>query len=246
MKDKLQKAIHNNNGLYEAIFSNHHMKFGKTDSIWYSLENAPPLYSNLVTISKNWRPDDIFRSIDLKCEREAWGQWSIKDSYAVLDLGEFGFTKLFDACWIYLEAANFRPAVDSRQLRFEIVNSEEALSAWRLTWDSEERLGKEIFDSKLFDNKRVYFIAGYKAEQIVNGCFVNKTDNVLGISNFFSPNEGVDHWSAIISFIFSSIEHSDLVGYERCEQADKLQSLGFESIGNLTVWLKKRSDTRRG
>lgn len=239
MKGKLQKAICNNKDLYEVILGNQNIKSHKSDSIWHSLEKTPPFYSNLVTISKEWQPDDVFRNIDFKCEKENWKEWSIKDSFAVLDLNKYGFTRLFDAQWMYLKAANFIPTEKSGNLRYEIVDKEETLSAWRLAWDFDERIGKEIFSPKLLNKSSVYIVAGYKEEQIVSGCFVNKTENVLGISNFFAPSKDIHYWSDIISFIFDSVEYLDIVGYERNELVDKLHLLGFESIGNLTVWLKK-------
>jgi hypothetical protein len=241
MKGKLHQAIRNNIGLYEVIFNSHNIRFHTTDSIWYCLEDTPPLYSNLITLSKDWIPDDIFRRIDLAYEKEKWGEWSIKDSFGVLDLSNYGFTKLFNAQWIVLEAINFTPRVESQQLHYKILHKEDDLSAWRMAWDSNERLGKEIFNTKLLDDQRVSFIAGYQGEQILSGCFVNKTDDVLGISNFFSPREDGGYWSDMISFIFGSIGWRDIVGFEGNELADKLNSLGFESIGNLTVWLKKRN-----
>jgi hypothetical protein len=241
VKDKIQQAIYNNNGLYEAIFANYQIEFKQTDFICYSLEKTPPLYSNLVTVSKDWKPDDIFRNIDLHYENEKWDEWSIKDSFGVLDLKEYGFTKLFDARWIYLEAEKFNPSKASRNLRYEIVNAEDVLSAWRIAWDSDEQLGKAIFNPKLLDNPKVFFVAGYDGKQIVSGCFANRTNNVLGISNFFAPDKDIKYWSEIISFIFSSIERMNIVGYERNELTDKLQMLEFETVGNLTVWLKKRN-----
>jgi len=51
MDNKLRKAIWNNNGLYEVIFNQHHLSFQATENVWYSLEVAPPLYSNLITRS---------------------------------------------------------------------------------------------------------------------------------------------------------------------------------------------------
>ncbi len=240
MIDKIEKAIRNNNDLYEAIFKNHNIRHHQTDSIWYSLEKTPPLYSNLVTTSKTWRPDEIFNSIALKYEQEKWDKWSIKDSFAVLDLSGYGFTRLFDAQWIYLKPADFIRSGEGKKLNYEIVNTVAALSRWRLAWDADEDLGKEIFDARLLDNRRVWFVAGYNDKEIASGCFVNKSDDVLGISNFFAPDEGVNHWSDMIGFIFDSIERSDIVGYERKELVAELQSLGFEATGNLTVWLKKR------
>lgn len=239
MQDKLQKAICNNNELYEAILSSQDIKSHKTDSIWYSLENTPPFYSNLVTVSKEWKPDDVFRNIDFNYEKENWEEWSIKDSFAVLDLTEFGFTKLFDAQWMYLEANDFIATENSGNLHYKIVDNEETLSAWRLVWDIDEQIGKQIFSPKLLNNSKVFIVAGYKEQQIVSGCFVNKTGNVLGVSNFFAPDREIYYWSDIIRFIRESVKCLDIVGYERNELVDKLHFLGFESIGNLTVWHKK-------
>jgi hypothetical protein len=241
VKDKIQQAIYNNNGLYEAIFANHQIKFKQTDFIRYSLEQTPPLYSNLVTISKDWKPDDIFGNIDIRYENEKWDEWSVKDSFGVLDLSEYGFTKLFEAQWIYLEAEKFKPYGTNGSLHYEIVTTENVLSAWRIAWDSDEQLGKEIFNPKLLNNPKVYFVAGYDGKQIVSGCFVNRTDNILGISNFFAPDKDIKYWSETISFILGSIGQRNIVGYERNELADTLQTLGFVVVGDLTVWLKNRN-----
>jgi hypothetical protein len=240
MKNKRQKAILNNNDLYKEIFRSQNIESNCTDSIWYCLDKTPPLYSNLVTISEEWKPDDIFRNIDRKYEDEKWEGWSLKDSFGLLDLTAYGFAKLFDAQWVYLEATNFKPESESRNLRYEIIKNEPDLAKWRLAWDSDERLGEQIFSSKLLDNPRVYFVAGYYGKQIVSGCFANETENVLGISNFFSPGNDSGHWSEMISFIFDSIYRADIVGYKRKEIINKLRELGFEPVGNLTVWLKKR------
>jgi hypothetical protein len=241
VKGKTQQAIYNNNGLYEAIFSARKIEFKRNDLIRYSLEKTPPLYSNLVTLSKDWKPDDVFRAIDTNYEREKWEEWSIKDSFGVLDLTEYGFTKLFDARWIYLEAGKFAPYGAGGNLRYAIISSEDVLAAWRKAWDADEQLGKEIFSRKLLDDSKVYFVAGHEGKLIVSGCFVNRTDDVLGVSNFFAPDRNVKYWSEMIDFIFSSIGRMNIVGYERKELTDKLQTLGFETVGDLTVWLKKRN-----
>ena len=240
MKNKRKKAIRNNNDLYEEIFRSQNIESNRVDSIWYCLCKTPPLYSNLVTVSEEWKPDDVFKAIDQKYEDEKWNEWSIKDSFGVLDLTEFGFGKLFDAQWIYLESAKFTPESKTKNLKYEIVKSEKALTKWRIGWDADEKLGEQIFSSKLLDNPGVYFVAGYDGKQIVSGCFVNRTGDCLGISNFFSLTKDSAYWSEMVSFIFDSIERLDIVGYERKEIVDKLRTLGFEPVGNLTVWLKER------
>lgn len=239
MNDKLAKAIRNNNDLYEAVFSPQELQSHRNNSSWYCPEKTPPLYSNLVTVCENWKPDDIFRAIDANFKKENWDEWSIKDSFGCLDLREYGFEKLFDAKWIYLEAERFTPIKMDGKLIYKIVESADVLANWRIAWDSDEKLGKQIFDAELLDNPKVFFIAGYDNEKIVSGCFVNKTADVSGISNFFAPDENINYWSEMIEFIFDSIKVTDIVGYERKNLTEKLQTLGFKTIGDLTVWLKK-------
>ena len=175
MIDKLAKAIRNNNDLYEAIFSPQNIKTYRNDSIWYCLEKTPPLYSNLVTVSEDWKPDEIFRKIDASLKN-----WSIKDSFGCLDLCEYGFEKLFDASWIYLEAANFKPIKTDINLRFEIVKSEEVLSNWRIAWDADEQLGKEIFNKKMLDNPKIFFVAGYEEEKVRQRLFYQQNRRHFG------------------------------------------------------------------
>lgn len=240
MQNKIKKAIQNNNDLYEIVFKPHRINSHRTNSLWYCLEKTPPLYSNLVSVSADWTPDKIFKTVELNFEREKWERWSIKDSFARLNLKKYGFKKLFDAQWIYLEAANFKPSVGEKKLRYKIADNEKLLSAWRLAWDSDERLGKEIFRLELLDDPNAYFIAGFDDEKIMSGCFINRTDNVLGISNFFALNDNATYWAEMISFVFDSIERADIVGYERRNTVEKLRQLGFEAVGELIVWLKSR------
>ncbi len=238
MNEKLRKAIQNNNDLYKAIFKPHQIESHHNSSIWYYLEKTPPLYSNLVTLSEDWKPDEIFRQIDATYGVENWEEWSIKDSFQTLNLIEYGFKKLFDAKWLYLEVENFKPIQSDKKLNYKIVESEEILADWRKAWDTNENLGKEIFKPKLLDDPKVRFIAGFEEQNLISGCFINETEHVLGISNFFAPDESIEYWSGLVEFIFASFNFADIIGYERDDLAKELQLLGFETIGDLTVWLK--------
>jgi hypothetical protein len=233
MTPLLQKCINNNISLYEAVFRPLGIGHIKTGSIWYTLKQTPPLYSNLVTLSAGWRPDRLFHDINFGFISTGWDRWSVKDSFGVLDLTGHRFFKLFDAKWIYLDISKFTLA-GSGSLKYENVKTPEILAEWRLAWDADENLGKSIFSDAMLDDPDVWFIAGYDGDSIVSGCLVNASDDVLGISNFFGPE---DNWSDIISFIRDSIRSADIVGYER--EFEKLRELGFESPGNLSVWVKR-------
>ena len=239
MNDKLQTAINNNHGLYQAIFNHHGVHLHIQEDIAYTEKKVPPLYSNLVTRSKGWRPDHHFTTIDGNYESENWSEWSVKDSFQALNLSRYGFEKLLDAQWIYLGRNNFTPVEPSR-LQYGLIKTMEDLSSWRLAWNLDVALGKGIFNEKLLDDPKIHFVAGYDEESIVSGCLVNETDDVLGISNFFSPDKAILYWSDVITFLGALFRHKDIVGYERDSLVNELVPLGFEGIGNLRVWLKKR------
>lgn len=235
MTSPLEKCINNNISLYEAVFRPLGIGHIKTDSIWYTLQQTPPLYSNLITLSPTWRPDRLFHDINFGFISTGWDRWSLKDSFGVLDLTGHRFFKLFDAKWIYLDISKFKPS-GSGNSKYEIVKTPEDLEKWRLAWNSNEQpgIGKSIFSDAMLDDPDVWFIAGYEGDSIVSGCLVNASDDVLGISNFFGSE---DSWSDIIPFIRDSIKSADIGGYERV--LGKLQELGFESPGNLSVWVKR-------
>ena len=241
MNEKLKIAILNNNDLYEAVFSAQNMSFLRGRSICYCLEKTPPLYSNLVTVSEKWQPDETLSLIVDNFKRENWEQWSVKDSFAVLDLETFGFRRLFDANWFYLAAARFTPVSNRLGMSYKIVENEKVLTEWRRVWDSDERLGRKIFQPAMLDDPNVRFVAGEDGEKIVSGCLINKTAGILGISNFFAPAQNIEYWSDIIAFVHESIEFTDIVGYQRTDCLQKIQPLGFETTGDLTVWLRDRA-----
>ncbi len=238
MDDNLNKAIRNNNGLYEAIFSQQNLSFESTANAWYSVDKVPPLYSNIVTRTAEWKPDQIFKMVERAAEKGRWDGWSIKDSFAVLNLSDYGFRRLLNAQWTYLKTELFVLHKRRLPLKYKILANEDELSDWRQAWDDNEQLGKEIFWAGLLRDPNVKFIAGYYENQLVSGCMLNKTDDVSGISNFFSPGDEIVYWSDLISFILGSQEQADIAGYERIELVDKLRPLGFKPIGNLTVWIR--------
>lgn len=236
MTSRLQKCINNSNALYEAVFRPLGIGHVKTDSLWYTLEQTPPLYSNIVTLSPDWRPDRLFHDANFGFISTGWDRWSVKDSFGVLDLTGHRFFKLFDAKWMYLDISKFKPS-GSTDLKYEIVKTAGDLEKWRLAWNANEELGKSIFSDEMLEDPDIWFVAGSEGDSIVSGCLVNASDDVLGVSNFFAPDDSVDHWSGMIEFIRDRIRSADIVGYER--EIEKLQGLGFDSPGNLSVWVKR-------
>lgn len=236
--DRLAKCIDNNHALYQAVFERPGKEYTRNDSIWYSPEKPPPLYSNIVTRSPEWRLDEIFQGIDKRFEAEGWDEWTIKDSFGVLDLRPYGFTKLFDAQWIYLDRSTFKSIPEYSKLKWKTVQTTKELEEWLLAWDSDASLGKQIFTPQMLDDAAIKFIAGYENDKLTTGCLLNASDDVHGISNFFAPAPQISYWYRMIKFVIEQTG-TDLVGYAR--DAGDWTTLGFEPQGPLTVWIKRHS-----
>ncbi|HVG49902.1 MAG TPA: hypothetical protein VM899_17395 [Rubellimicrobium sp.] len=234
MSDLLQKAIDNHVGLYRTILSHLGIDWRIEPDLAYTGEKAPPYYSNAVSRSEQWRPDQRFQRIAEAATANGWTDWSIKDSNDVLDLAPLGFGRLLRASWIHLDAARLQPI--SHDLRFELVAEEEGLVRWRAAWDPDLQLGQLLFGPELLNDPDLAFVAGYDGDRLVCGCLVNRTGDVLGVSNFFVSGEPRARWAAMVSFIIGRLGRTSLVGYARNAPLADLQAIGFEPIGSLSVW----------
>lgn len=234
---KLHKAINNNIGLYASIFGSRALTFQQTDDVWYSFDQAPPLYSNLISISRSWEPDDddIMQNLIRGFQNDHWSKLSVKDSFNVLDLTPFGFAKLFDASWVYRETHMELPPSSSSGIEYKPVKDENTFEAWEVAWSAkeEDEFGKQIFDISLLADPNLTFLAGFESGQIVSGCLLNRTDDVLGLSNVFAPNDDPTNTIEMIAAINKYLGTVDIVGYQQNVDLDN----GFESVGELSVWL---------
>lgn len=241
MKTKLEKAIDNNHGIYEAVFDSLGIAWTKTESIWYCLQETPPLHSNLVTRIASLKPDEIFQKINDTFQKESWDRWSIKDSFNDLDIHEYGFEVLFGAQWMYLDAKKFTPIPDDLDLTYTVAKSTDELAKWRSAWEKVNgELSAQIYIDSVVENKKLFFVMGENKEgEVISLCLLNKTDDVIGISNFCSPEADVVlFWSSMIEFIQTTFGPIDIVGYERKVLLERLGALGIETVGNLRIWVK--------
>lgn len=239
MKDKQKLASNNNLALYQAVFAAHNKTLELNDDIYFLPVKTPPLYSNLATRNKDWRPDEIFQQIDKLAKEENWQDWSIKDSFQCLDLTKFGFEKLFDSQWIYLESNDFSSLDTPDHIDFKMIESENDLQLWIEVWGEGVELGNQIYNKDLLENSDVKFVIGYVDSKPIYVALLNKSDDVIGVSNFFISEKTEIVWSDLVKFIQNQFGLVDIVGYEDAETVSKIKSIGFESVGNLTVWLKK-------
>jgi hypothetical protein len=229
---KLEKAIRNSEGLYTSVFKAHGIELQRNEEIYYCTEKVPPLNSNICTKSPAWQPDDIFEAVTATAKKEGWESWSIKDSFACLPLEERGFKKLFDAQWLYIPTKKSR-LIEPHYLSFEPVLGDADLERWVTLWGEE----KDLYTSLMLGDPDLFFVIGKAHGEERFAALLNRTDNVIGVSNFFPHSNIAGRWSDLLHYIYEAWGPIDVVGYERKEVLDALIPLGAENVGNLTIWI---------
>ena len=209
------------------------------DDIWLNRNAVPRFYPNAGTLAEPG-PRQLALIDELIGARLPSG-WAVKDSFSMLDLESRGFRILFDAEWIYLPVSRMQDIASARtSVRWEIVNNELALAEWELAWcrAAGDTSKDRIFLPPLLENKDVAVVAGFREGHIVAGAIANRSDGVVGWSNFFAPaTEMFDHAVASLATIAQVFPGLSIVGYEHGDDLRTAHSIGFESIGPLRVWL---------
>ncbi|MFZ3493567.1 hypothetical protein ACODT5_10140 [Streptomyces sp. 5.8] len=165
---------------------------------------------------------------------------SVKDSFAVLDLAPAGFEVLFGAEWIH-RAAGAPGAVPA--LEWSRIAGPEELEAWETAWDGEESTGlfhPGLLDAEAEGTPAIAFLAGRDAQgRILAGAAVNRTGEVVGISNVFSADATPDDeaWTGALTLTASLWPGLAVVGYESGDDLDTALRHGFTAIGPLRVWV---------
>lgn len=239
MNTERTKAIENSLGWYRSAFRANGIALDVTKDAFYSRVEAPPLFSNLATLSPSWRPNEIFHSIDSTFQREHWQEWTIKDSFRCLELEVHGFAKLFDAQWFYLHAEKFRPTHLKPKVLFRTVRTQQELKQWISDLGEGVSVGERIFHKNILDDIDVELVSWKNPDGASHVAVLNRTDGVVGISNFFASSQTELMWTGLLFYIFQKYGPIDVVGYEHADTLTKIRALGVEPAGDLSVWIKR-------
>ncbi|HKM99218.1 MAG TPA: hypothetical protein VJX23_01785 [Candidatus Binataceae bacterium] len=240
--DRNVRVARNNAEWCDAVCRAHGNAGEFLEGMWLNRRPVPRFYPNAGTIAEpNPRQLDLID--DLIAARLPPG-WAVKDSFCTLDLASRGFRVLFAAEWIYLPASGLKNGIASggEVARWEIVRSDRALADWEAAWSragggdgSEDR----IFVPSLLQSTDITVVAGYRDGRVVAGAIANRSDGVVGWSNFFAPDaEMFDCGAASLATIAEVFPGLPIVGYEHGDELRNALALGFESIGPLRIWLK--------
>lgn len=201
--------------------------------VWRSPRRTPPFYPDAVTISPEATESDAVSGID----RTAGA--SVKDSFAALDLTPCGFSRLFDARWLWRDGDARAPRATPATARvaWETVTTPGGLAAWESAWAGGAP-PTGFFAPSLLDSGQVRFLAGYDGDALVAGVLLHLAKRVVGVSNLFVRElPSTDVWLWCLPSVSEAAAGRPLVGYLPEKAAGAALRSGFEVLGPLTVWV---------
>ncbi|MGZ4258479.1 MAG: hypothetical protein ACXVRE_12015 [Gaiellaceae bacterium] len=228
MSQALVRAAARNNAEWCAAFCRTHGIAGRfRRHSWFSPVRTPPYYPDAVTLLPEAAAEQILAGVDT-------GEGcSVKDSFAGLDLAPFGFAPLFRAEWVVREPAEARPAAG----RWSALTRKEQLSEWEAAW-GESPEGSDFFRGALLEDETIAVLAEYDGDRIVAGAVANRSATVIGLSNLFHAAGDLESaWAGGTAAATALWGAMPAVGYESGAALDAAHRAGFESIGELVVWL---------
>ncbi len=235
-------AVLNNVQWYEAVFAAHGLPFETHPLVWLSHQTPPPFHSNLVVLSKDATQAQVEAFIHHIASTPRPGGWSLKDSYACLDLVPLGFSQLFEANWIWRDAPASGALDAPSHLVWSRVSTAAGLLEWESAWagDANDLSAPGVrrqFPEQLLLDRRVAFLAGRAQGEVVAGGILNQSPGVVGVSNVFArPSVAPGVWPAVVQCAAKEFPGVPLVGYERGADLEAAQQVGFVPIGALRVW----------
>ena len=201
---------------------------------WVNPHRTPRYYPDAVSLD----PAAIAGSILERIDTISTGP-SVKDSFATLELGQFGYQVVHEAEWIYRDpppSAIVGPA-DLTWTRIETVDE---LVAWETAWDVDGTSDRLIRPALLRDPS-VTVLGGYVDGVIVAGAIANRSKpKLVGLSNVFTTEDDSDRaWSGVLAYVDAALLGSAVVGYEAGTDLTVALGQGFRSVGPLRIWLRE-------
>ncbi len=237
-------AVRNSARWYEAMFAAHGLASTTDALVWRSEELPPPFHSNLVVLSPAFTPADLERYAAAIERAPRPAGWSLKDSYASLDLAARGYAVLFEATWIWRDPVTPARAPAATPISWARVDTAATLAAWERAWSGDSRNEAEVLRTRQFPDRLLAspdhaFFAGWLHGRIVAGAIANRSPGAVGLSNVFSPPEHLPAtWDALVHALTQDFAGTPIVGYERGDDLTIARGAGFITVGALRIWCR--------
>ncbi len=207
-----------------------------TATLWRS-RTSPPYFPNIITLEPGTPIAEVEAAVRT-CSGSG-DELGIKDSFHALDVSHLGFTKRFDARWIWRDPE--RPSQEAQQLRWNAVDSVEGLRAWEAAWWPETNSPAprtRVFAASLLHAANITFLAGSRGAALVAGAAITETNGVVGLACCFLPSdEAAEVRRELLAEVSARFPNQSIAGYESGDELLAMKACGFRDVGPLAVWL---------
>lgn len=163
---------------------------------------------------------------------------SVKDSFADVDLTAARFRPLFRAEWL-LRQPDRAPAASGR--KWAALTTDEQLREWESAW-AESPEASDFFRPALLVDEAIAVLARFDGGRIVAGAVANRSSTVIGLSNVFDADKDLESaWLGGATAANALWGQMAVVSYDSGASLDGAHRAGFDSIGELCVWLHAAS-----
>jgi hypothetical protein len=223
----LHAAVLNNARWCDAVCRSHGYPGEFTGRLWVSADHALPFYPNVITLA----PD--VTAAEATNGQDPSRPYSVKDSFARLDLAHDGLTPLFDATWMAVPT----PA-GGDDPSWEAVTDPGELVRWEAAWaGGDEVIG--LFQPALLDDADCAVLACRRGSTQVGGAIAYTADGITGISNVFKSGIASGPlWEGVVRAVAELRPGLPIVGYERGEDLAAARRAGSTILGPLRVWAR--------
>ncbi|WP_208995564.1 hypothetical protein [Pseudovibrio sp. Alg231-02] len=226
------EAAENNADLYQLMFEAHGIPYERSKELFHTIVLPLPFYSSIVTCLPATKPELVN-----DFTRTATVDVYVKDSFADLPLEQFGFKKLFDASWFYLTEI-----VKADTVGWEQIKTARQLEHWEAAWKtSGNQTDCSMFPPALLTNPNITFWGYAEAGKYTKGFIGNWSGSSIGLSNIFAGTLSPKDLQQMACLLQAWQPSAPIVGYARGETLHSAKQTGFETSGNLTVWVKQFS-----
>jgi hypothetical protein len=223
MDPRLRSAVDASIGWYEDLCALHGVGSILANGLWSSRRPPPPLHSDAVVVEPSVTADAVLTRL---ADREHGG---FKDSFSTIDMADEGMDLLFAASWIY-RAPDARPGESSG---WALVTTAAELAEWTAGHDT-----SAVLLPGLLQRGHFKILAKTDDQGHVAGAVARLGSGVVDVSNVHArPGHSID-WAELASAIHGYFPGRALVGYERGDGLAAAIDGGFESVGNLRVWVR--------
>lgn len=229
--DREETAALNNAAWCAAVCRAHGRPVAQASGLWFCRGPTPRFYPNAVSVARAADPAEQAAFIADLRRRDPDPDFSVKDSFAALDLSAAGLTPLFEARWLWRDPGA-GGAID--QDRWRRVRDPRTLGDWETAWRGGDPVGPRIFRPELLSDDRIAVIGEFgPAGVIESGGIACAAAGVAGVGNLFGQR------GAAIEALAALFPTLPLAGYEAGDALRAAADEGFAVLGPLRVWAER-------